>query len=317
MVTQLDLMQRDISLKNKNWFNTGGAARYYAEPITVDQYQKLFCWAQEYNQPITILGAGANVLIADTGINGLTIKPHTQTIGVTEHIGSAVHVQAGAGCSMDTLIEWCLTHNIIGLEEFSGIPGTVGGSVYINLHYYQFLLEHFLHTARVIDIKTGTLITVPVEWFQFGYDISRLQDKQHILFDATFKLTSTDTLGTMYARGRRIEIMRHRTARYPSKNTCGSFFRNFLPAEVTLESNGKKMIYVAYDLDKIGAKGTLSVGDAIVSYQHANMLVNKGNATTDDIVKLARTLQTMVTDQFGIIPQPECQLLGFDECPLL
>jgi UDP-N-acetylenolpyruvoylglucosamine reductase len=137
------------------------------------------------------------------------------------------------------------------------------------------------------------------------------------LFDATFKLKKSDALGIAYARGRRVEIIRHRAARYPTKNTCGSFFRNFLPEEVTLESNGKKMIYVAYYLDKIGVKGTLSVGDAIVSHQHANMIVNKGNATSTDIINLTRTMQQMVFDQFKIVPQPECQLLGFQQYPLL
>lgn len=311
------LIQHHIPLKDKNWFQTGGEAEYYSQPITAEDYAQLLSWAYKHKQPITVLGAGANILIADTGIKGLVIKPNTQNIEIVTDNDTTVFVRAGAGCTIDALIEWCLDHNILGLEEFSGIPGTIGGSVYINLHYYQFLLEHFLQEARIIERETGLLQAVSVDWFQFGYDTSRLQEKKHILFDATFKLSKTDALGVAYARGRRVEIIRHRVARYPSKNTCGSFFRNFLPDEVTLESNGKKMIYVAYYLDKIGAKGSLSVGDAIVSYQHANMLVNKGNATSGDIIALARTLQTMVKDQFGIIPQPECQLLGFDEYPLL
>lgn len=76
------------------------------------------------------------------------------------------------------------------------------------------------------------------------------------------------------------------------------------------------MIYVAYYLDKIGVKGQLKVGDAIVSYQHANMLVNQGNATSADIVNLARTMQELVVKQFGITPQAECELVGFKEYPL-
>ena len=131
--------------------------------------------------------------------------------------------------------------------------------------------------------------------------------KQHYLLDATFKLKRATDIETSFAQGRRIEIIRHRESRYPRKNTCGSFFRNFLDHEVTLMSNGKKMIYVAYYLDKIGVKGQLLVGDAIVSYQHANMLVNQGSATSTDIINLARTMQEMVKKEFGITPQPECQ----------
>ena len=77
------------------------------------------------------------------------------------------------------------------------------------------------------------------------------------------------------------------------------------------------MIYAAYYLDKIGVKGQLQVGDAIVSYQHANMLVNKGHATSADIITLARAMQELVQQQFGVVPQPECQLIGFKEWPLL
>ena len=77
------------------------------------------------------------------------------------------------------------------------------------------------------------------------------------------------------------------------------------------------MIFVAYYLDKIGVKGELSVGQATVSHQHANMLVNKGNATSSHIITLARTMQELVLEQFNIIPQPECQLIGFNEYPLL
>lgn len=311
------LIQHHVPLRDKNWFKTGGSAEYYAEPKTVGEFKTALGWACKQQIPITLLGAGANILIADAGIKGLVIRPLNISIELLEEHVETVLVRAGAGSSIDTLIEWCLDHQILGLEEFSGIPGTVGGSVYINLHYYQFLLEHFLHEARIIDIKTGAIENVTSVWFQFGYDQSRLQEKKHLLFDATFKLKKTDSLGVAYARGRRVEIIRHRAARYPASHTCGSFFRNFLPHEVTVESNGKKMIYVAYYLDKIGVKGSLSVGDAIVSHQHANMLVNRGRATSADIIALARKMQELVRDQFGIVPEAECQLLGFEEYPLL
>ena len=79
--------------------------------------------------------------------------------------------------------------------------------------------------------------------------------------------------------------------------------------------NGKKLPFVAYYLDQLGIKGKLNYGDAIVSYRHANMLVNQGNATSHDIIMLAQTIQEMVFRQFGIIPQPECQLIGFKNQP--
>ena len=82
-------------------------------------------------------------------------------------------------------------------------------------------------------------------------------------------------------------------------------------------SNNKKMIFIGYYLDTLGVKGHLRHGNAIVSYQHANMIVNQGNATSYDIIQVARTMQTLVFEKFGIMPQPECRLIGFQEYPLL
>ena len=92
---------------------------------------------------------------------------------------------------------------------------------------------------------------------------------------------------------------------------------NFLPHEVMLEVDQKKIIFVAYYLDKIGIKGTLRSGDAIVSPQHANMIVNLENATSTDIITLALHMQRLVLDHFNILPKPECQLIGFKKYPLL
>ena len=133
---------------------------------------------------------------------------------------------------------------------------------------------------------------------------------KHFVLNATFKLKKGSNSDIAYARGRRKEIIRHRTARYPTSHTCGSFFRNFHEHEVTLEINGKKMIYVAYYLDKIGVKGQLRVGDAQVSHQHANMIINRGNATSTDIITLAQEMQRLVYEQFGVMPQPECKIIN-------
>lgn len=307
------LIQTNIPLHDKNWFATGGPAKFFAQPTSTQEFAQAIQYAHINSLPIFILGKGANILISDEGFDGLVIQPHLNQIEIIdEHM-----VKAGAGTCMNALIEFCLNNNLSGLEEFSGIPGTVGGSVYINLHYFQFLLEQFLVCATVINAKTGSIETVAPDWFKFGYDQSRLQEEGYYLVDATFKLKKVSDLETAFAKGRRTEIIRHRNSRYPTKNTCGSFFRNFHDHEVTLMSNGKKMIFVAYYLDKLGVKGQLQVGSAIVSYQHANMLVNQGNATSTDIINLARAMQELVHKNYGIIPQAECRLIGFKEYPLL
>lgn len=311
-------IQENVSLKDKTWFRVGGPARWYCEPKNPAVFQQAVMWAQANNIPIFVLGCGANILVSDSGFSGLVIAPKIVEISISKNSTDEHElITAGAGVTIDDLISYCLANNLLGLEEFSGIPGTVGGSVFINIHYFSFLLSQFLVSARVIEIATGNILTVGNTWFNFGYDYSTLHEQKHILLDASFRVQKATPLETAFAQGRQTEIIRHRRQRYPYQNTCGSFFRNFHENEVTIVSNGKKMIFIAYYLDKLGIKGVLSVGDAVVSHQHANMIVNRGNATAQDIIDLARTMQKMVKDTYGIIPQAECQFIGFETYPLL
>ncbi len=312
-----DLVKENVSLADKNWFQTGGNARYFAEPTTDEEFGQSLEFARTKNVPIFVLGQGANILISDEGFPGLVIRPQLKEI--THKPVDETHelIDVGAGWTMHDLIDYCLDHGLSGLEEFSGIPGTIGGSVYINLHYFQYLLEHFLISGRIIEQHTGAIQNANRDWFSFGYDQSRLLEKEHYLLSATFKLKKISPIEVAYAKGRRAEIIRHRAARYPTTHTCGSFFRNFHDHEVTYTSAGKKMIFVAYYLDKIGVKGALKVGGAQVSWQHANMLINTGTATSKDLIQLARKMQEMVYNQFQVLPQPECQLVGFKDYPFL
>lgn len=309
------LIQHNVSLADKNWFRTGGAAQYYAEPQTREEFQMALAFAREENLPVTLIGLGANCLINDAGVKGLVIRPGMREIAVVDAENGLV--QAGAGASMHDLILFCLANNLLGLEEFSGIPGSVGGSTFINLHYFEHHLGTFIHQAEIIDAQTGAIKTVSGDWFAFGYDSSQLMQSTSYLVSATFKLRIGSPEEVMFAKGRREEIIRHRVRRYPNSHTCGSFFRNFHPEEVTLVQHGKKMIHTAYYLDKMGVKGSMQIGGAMVSWQHANMIVNTGTATSADIILLARTLQQSMLNYFGVLPHAECQFLGFDENPLL
>jgi len=313
-ITPILNIQENISLADKNWFKTGGTAKFYCEPTTPQEFAQALSFAKKNTIETFILGQGANILISDDGVDGLVIRPMLKEFSIQKLDEHTTLVKAGSGTVFHDLILQCLDYGLTNLEEFSGIPGTVGGSVYINLHYYEFLLEQFIVSAQIICKKTQEIITIDPSWFKFGYDSSKLQDKNYFLLSATFRLKPATDMEIAFARGRRQEIIRHRERRYPQLGTCGSFFRNFLPEE--LENTGNKLIYVAYYLDKIGVKGELCVGDAIVSYQHANMLVNKGKATSSDLIKLAQIMQQKVFEQFGIRPQAECQLIGFKQKPL-
>jgi len=312
------IIQNNIPLKNKSWFETGGKAHYFAEPISIEDYISALNFAREKKCEIFTLGSGANILVSDAGFNGLVIKPANKNCEIIfSDNENNVLVRADAGAEIQDLINFCLENNLIGLEEFSGIPGSIGGAVFINIHYFNFLLSQFLVSARVIDKSTCKIEEVSAEWFDFGYDKSKLHNGNQILFDAIFKVKKVDNIKSSFAKGRSVEIIRHRENRYPIERTCGSFFQNFSPEEIPFEINGKKQIHVAYYLDKLGIKGELRVGGAVVSRKHANMIENDGSATSNDIAALARKMQELLKEKFDIIPKPECRLIGFDEYPLI
>ncbi|QQR49396.1 UDP-N-acetylmuramate dehydrogenase [bacterium] len=303
-----------ISLSDKNWFQTGGCAQYFAQPTTAEEFQQALAFANEQHLPITMLGQGANVLISDQGVVGLVIRPRIGHLIIDCEQGL---VTAGAGLDMQEVIDAALDQGLHGLEDFSGIPGSIGGCVYINIHYFQYLLSNFLVSAQVVNRITGALEIVDAAWFCFGYNESILQQRDYYLVEATFKLTPVSCEQAWYHKGRRDEIVRHRAQRYPHARTCGSFFRNFRDYELLPLVAGKRVPFVAYYLDKIGVKGALQIGGAIVSYQHANMLVTQQGATSHDVVLLARTMQIRVFENFGVLIEPECQFLGFSEYPLI
>lgn len=306
------IISQNVPLSDKTWFRTGGLAAFYAEPQSDNDFCQALLFAQEKRIETFVLGEGANILISDDGFDGLVIRPVLSDISYLRN----GFVRAQAGASIEAIINYSLTHNLVGLEEFSGIPGTLGGSVYINIHYFDSLLSDFLVEATVIERSTGQILRVDNAWFQFGYNKSRLQSGQWYLIDATLKLKQVDVIASAYARGRRDEIVRHRRRRYPNSRTCGSFFRNFTKEEAEQALAGEKVPFVAYYLDKVGLKGALSRGKAGVSYQHANMIVTQKNALTADVIAVARAMQERVRETFGLTPQPECQFIGFKDYPL-
>jgi|GEM_PF-238727 len=306
-------IEQNIPLNDKNWFCTGGFAKYFCEPTNEGEFVEAVKFAKEKDLEIFVLGEGANVLVSDDGFDGLIIRPRLLNLEADK---KNELVSAGAGVSFKDVINFSLDNNLVGLEEFSGIPGCIGGTVCMNIHYLDFLLNSFFISGRVVDTATLQVLTVDNSWFEFGYDQSKLQEKRYFLTSATFKLKKVDDLGAAYAKGRCDETIRHRMRRYPRSNTCGSFFRNFHDDEAPV-INGKKMPYIAYFLDRLGIKGELQVGNAIVSHQHANMIVTLPNATSQDVVDLVCREQKMVLDQFGVLPNPECQLVGFKKYPFL
>ena len=302
-------MRNDVSLAPLTWFKTGGKAKYLSEPATLEELKNDLAFAAKNGLPFEVLGEGANTLVSDEGYPGMIIHPVNKELKLTEREDCFL-LEAGAGAKVQDAIDYALERKALGLEEFSGLPGTIGGAAFINAHFFEFFLADFLVSALVVS-PSGETKEVSKEWFEYGYDVSRLHREKWIVWSAAFRLRKGSELEAAFAKGRAYEIIRQRSRRYPKERTCGSFFRNFLPEEAR-----GKVPSVAFYLDKVGVKGTLSVGNAVVSRKHANMLETKEGAASADVIALAREMQKLVYKNFGLVPVPECRFLGFPSFPL-
>lgn len=317
---KLGLVGEQVDLKQYNWFGLGGLARYFSEPKTLGELTEVISWSKNQSLVIRLLGQGANVLISDSGFNGLIIKLALFEMAHEDYDDEFVLLSASAGCSLESVISYMFDRaKCVGLEEFSGIPSSIGGALFINLHYFEFLISMFVLRATVYDIKNAEMKTVDREWFKFGYDDSIMKrDRNFILINATFKLKKADPVAVAFAQGRNVEIIRHRRSRYPSEKTCGCFFKNFSSEDqnVLLNGEGKKILAAGYYIDQLGLKGTLSRGHSFISPKHANMITHDGEGTATEIIEIARTVQKEVFKAFRLYLEPECELIGFDNYPL-
>jgi UDP-N-acetylmuramate dehydrogenase len=306
------------SLADKTWIGTVGSAHYYCEPTNIQMTHDGLWFAIENNLRVFVLGQGANVLVSDTGFSGLVIRPQLQEISIKSRVDGRVLVSVGSGATIDSLITWCLDQGLVGLEELSGIPSTIGGALYHNLHYYNFSLAALLHSARVMHRTTGSLVQVTPDWIGLGQEQSKLHDDKHLVIDAMLHVREGTEEELLHARNRRAEILSHRSVRYPEKNCSGFFFKNFQGHEVGLvKQDGKLMLHASYYLDCVQVRGQLRVRNAMVSDQHPNMIVNLGGATSYDVAAVAREMQERVRDQFSLILRPGYQLVGFNPYPLI
>lgn len=317
---KLAIIREQVDLKQYNWFGVGGLAHYFSEPKTVEELTEVVNWAKIHSLPARLLGQGANVLISDEGFNGLIIKLALLDIVHEDYDTEFVLLSASAGCSLEAVIAYMFDRaKCVGLEEFSGIPSSIGGALFINLHYFEFLISMFVFTATVYDIKNAEIKIVDREWFQFGYDDSTMKrDRNFILINATFKLKKANELAIAFAKGRNVEIIRHRKSRFPYEKTCGCFFKNFSAEDenVIVNGEGKKIFAAAYYIDQLGLKGTLYKGHSFISPKHANMITHDGEGTATEIIEIARVIQREVFKGFRLCLEPECELIGFDNYPL-
>lgn len=270
-------------------FRTGGKALLYAEPASADQLQEIILHAREKDFWVYVIGGGTNVLVSDQGVAGLVIRLSgafkTITFDDMRHT-----VTAGAGVQ---LIKLGLAIARRGFAEYAYmgvIPGSVGGAVRMNagIGDGQEIGKHFV-SAAIFDIEKCIIFEVAASEMAFHYRTSMLAKKPAIVLRATFRLSGNceaDSRGALYGIQ---TLLEERRKRHPKNSrTFGSVFKN----PETGHSAG-------WYLEQVGMKG-MRIGGAMVPYEHANWIVNTGNATTADARRLIEVGQQRVYETFGI-----------------
>ena len=253
--------------------------------------------AKKLGLPVFLLGGGSNVLISDSGYDGLVVKMDIKGLAVVDEVA----IRCGAGEDLMALVNFATDHSLSGLEFAAGIWGSVGGAVYGNAGAFGGEIGSVLSRVTLVDCD-GAIKEVDRDYCRFGYRDSYLKVSREIVVEARFHLTraARDTI-----RERVEEILTIRKTKHPvDECTAGCFFKNIPDPD---EEFGK--LPAGRLLDEAGAKG-MSVGGARVFEKHANIIVNSGNATSKDISNLADKLKEAVYDKFGITLQEEVVRLG-------
>lgn len=294
-------VERDVPLAPLTTFRIGGPADLLVRASTEDELAGAVTIAREFDIPWFLLGRGANILVGDGGFRGLVIHSDVGGIDFLED----GRVRSGAGVqTFPDLIDATVARGLGGLHHFVGIPSTVGGALWQNLHFLSpaperertVFIEEVLESAEILT-EEGERRVVDVGYFEFGYDQSVLHHRADIVLNATFRLTPTpqDDLRRVMR-----ENLEWRDDRHPDLwlyPCAGSIFQK-------IEGIGAGRL-----IDQCGLKGHTH-GGAGIFHKHANIVVNLGGATAADVRHLIDLAQSTVARETGYDLVPEISFIG-------
>jgi UDP-N-acetylmuramate dehydrogenase len=296
-----DRLRRGVPLAPMTTFRVGGPAEWLIETRTSGEVVAALGLAARAGVSVTMLGGGSNVLVADSGVRGLVIRPRGGGIALED----AGHVRADAAATINGLVRWTINHGCAGLEAWAGTPGTVGGAVFGNAHFGGRLIGDLITEVRLVT-RDGIVSGVPKNEMAFGYDRSRLQDSGEVLLSATFAVFRGET-AALRRTARESLAFRKRTQPLESPS-AGCIFQN--PDRARGDAVPEGIPWSAGALvDRAGLKG-VAIGGARVSPAHGNFIVNDGTATAADIRRLIDRCRDEVRRQFGVELREEIVYVG-------
>ena len=280
----------DEPMSGHTSFRIGGPAEVMALPKSTDELAQLMKVSKELDIAPVILGAGTNILAPDAGISGLVICLKDCLDGMERLPDNRIRVMAGV--TMTRAAVFAANQGLAGMEFAHGIPGTVGGGVYMNAGAYGGEICQICESVTVMGMD-GEISEISGEKMGFSYRHSMLEDTPGIVVSAVFRLTADSTENI---RARMKELMGKRSASQPlDLPSAGSAFKRPVGG------------YAAALIDQAGLKG-FQIGGAAVSQKHAGFVVNLGGATAEDVRNLLKEVSDRVFEASGIRLEPEVRI---------
>ena len=281
----------DEPMSKHTSFKIGGPADIVCLPENLFEIQKLIKYFKEKAINFIIIGNGSNLLVSDEGICGAVIKIGNQ---MSEIKISGEELYAEAGALLSKTANAALNAELSGMEALSGIPGTIGGAVYMNAGAYGTEIKDVLKEVTFID-SDGNLKTLPCEELELGYRKSIFTNKDYIVLSCVLKLKKgdkTEILANMK------DYTKRRTDKQPlTYPSAGSTFKR------------PEGYFAGKLIEDSGLKG-YSIGGAKISELHAGFIINYNNATANDVKELIKYAQNTVFEKFGVKIEPEIKIIG-------
>jgi len=345
------LIRENVPLAPFTTFRIGGPARYFTNVPAEDALEDALRFAGAKRLPVFVLGGGSNLLVADGGFPGLVIKIAIRGLEWEPDGDSRTLVTAGAGEEWDGLVARAVERDLAGIECLSGIPGSVGGTPVQNVGAYGQEVSDVITNVRCFDRQTNSIVNLSREDCRFSYRASIFNTTakdRYIVLQASYSLLNHGAPSIRYAdlmrefdraasppaladvRGAVCRIRARKAMLIvegdPDCRSAGSFFKNPIITEEQFAAlrasdgnspprypavDGKVKTAAAWLIEHAGFSKGYSLGAAAISTKHTLAIVNKGGATAEDILRLAREIQVRVRDRFGIELIPEPVFVGF------
>lgn len=322
-------IQNNIPLAPHTTFCVGGPARFFAEANSEKELIEALKYAEENNLEFFILGGGSNLLVSDKGFGGLVIKIKIMNCDL-RITGRGGIVKCGSGLPLARVVNESADNGLSGMEWAAGIPGTMGGAVRGNAGAFGKCIADTVESVKVLDISNIIQNSIPpsrdnekLKIFnkkdcQFGYRTSIFKENQNlIILSAGIKLQAGNK---KEIQNKISEILEKRKAKQPQgTKSAGSFFVNPVVADEKLREEFErdsgvkfidKKIPAGWLIDQAGLRGK-KIGGAMVSEEHANFIINTGEATAEDVIILASLIKQQVRNKFKVQLQEEVRYLGF------